>query len=384
MASQEQVDVSSGESDEGALLLLGLICLLVGMVLWVWSECNWYEVQSSLREGISKVISIRPDIVNPDMDRELVHVKGKLLSESMVYDNLFGIRVRGLKLERSVEMLQWVESEREGKEGESKKYSYSKEWRSKVVDSSKFHQQGYNNPHWMRFEDRTFTADPIKLGAFELPKEIVDLIPWSWGEQFHPELCNIPDEDLQRLARNVGNGSNRAVYIGNYTSPSVGDHRVTFKLIPEQNVSLVAQQTGSSFQKYIGDILLLEQGEMEALAMFESAKDELTGDATALRIGGGVLVLVGLALLDVLGFSGMLVSTAVAVLDLVLFCWRADSFKGTFQKLHHENPKRFLGYESVPPVPAPSPEDAGIDGDILRADPLMPPKASAPPAEFDR
>ena len=111
----------------------GALLLLISILVVVFNEFRWKEQQAALREGISKVISIRPDFVNPAMDQELVHVKGKLESDSQVYDDLFGIRLRGLKLGRSVEMLQWVEREEES-EGESKKYSYSREWRSNIVD----------------------------------------------------------------------------------------------------------------------------------------------------------------------------------------------------------------------------------------------------------
>jgi len=50
-----------------------------------------------------------------------------------------------LKLNRSVEMLQWTQSKTE-EEGKGVKLVYKIDWKSVVVDSDKFRDKNYTNP----------------------------------------------------------------------------------------------------------------------------------------------------------------------------------------------------------------------------------------------
>ena len=61
-----------------------------------------------------------------------------------------------LKLNRSVEMLQWTQSKSE-EEGKGVKLVYKIDWKSVVVDSDKFRDKNYTNPFKsFVFENKVF------------------------------------------------------------------------------------------------------------------------------------------------------------------------------------------------------------------------------------
>jgi hypothetical protein len=61
-----------------------------------------------------------------------------------------------LKLNRSVEMLQWTQSKTE-EEGKGVKLVYKIDWKSVVVDSDKFRDKNYTNPFKsFVFENKVF------------------------------------------------------------------------------------------------------------------------------------------------------------------------------------------------------------------------------------
>ncbi len=54
-------------------------------------------------------------------------------------------------------------------------YTYNKKWASSPIDSGDFkHPEGHENPGAMLAEGEAFTAAEVTLGAFTVPKGIVD------------------------------------------------------------------------------------------------------------------------------------------------------------------------------------------------------------------
>jgi hypothetical protein len=66
---------------------------------------------------------------------------GDTSNEEPIYDSDFNVSVaNAVKLSRSVEMYQWVESSTTNNNVTT--YNYRQEWRSSVIDSGMFHQPG--------------------------------------------------------------------------------------------------------------------------------------------------------------------------------------------------------------------------------------------------
>ncbi len=92
------------------------------------------------------------------------------------------------------------------------------------------------------------------------------------------------------------------IYVGyNADSPQVGDVRITYKLLPLQDVSVVGKQTSGSFSTYTAkngrQILLATTGTKDAAAMFQTAQDENTLLTWGLRVLGIFLMFAGFSMI---------------------------------------------------------------------------------------
>ncbi|HSK09238.1 MAG TPA: TMEM43 family protein, partial [Vicinamibacterales bacterium] len=101
--------------------------------------------------------------------------------------------------------------------------------------------------------------------------------------------------------------------------PEVGDVRVRFEVTTPKAVSVIAVQRGSTFATYQAKagsgILLLEEGEVGAPEMFEAAQAANAVTTWLVRLGGFVVMFVGLLLIlrpiSVLGSVVPLVGTVL-------------------------------------------------------------------------
>jgi hypothetical protein len=152
-------------------------------------------------------------------------------------------------------MYQWVEEKKSetrkklgGGEETVTTYDYKKEWKGEPIDSSSFQETaGHDNPGAFPIDSMTFTADPVRVGAFTMSEEQLGHLndakdlPLAADAQvtFPAELGS-----ATRIDKGV-------VYAGDDpASPQVGDTRVSFQVVAPATVSLVGVQTGSSFAAY--------------------------------------------------------------------------------------------------------------------------------------
>ena len=280
-------------------VVFGLVLFVLAFPLLFWNEGRAVETARSLTEGAGIVTSISAEPVAPANEGRLVHVKGFSKTEEVLRDDTFGISETAVKLDREVEMFQWVESSSSstkkklgGSEVTTTSYDYTREWRSDFLDSSRFESpDGHENPQALPYESKSFTASSVKLGAFELsPSQVARL------DRREVLPVNSPSGPLPPRAR-VHDG---LLFIGrNPASPEVGDVRVRFTVVRPGAVSVVARQVGASFEPYRaeagGSVFLLEEGLASADAMFESAEAANTTLTWGLRLFGFGLMFFGLA-----------------------------------------------------------------------------------------
>jgi hypothetical protein len=268
-------------------VLVGLLLFFVSFPLLWWNEGRAVQTARSLDEGAGAVVTVQADKIDPAQQGKLVHLAGLAQTTETLRDEDFGVAQPAIKLVRSVEMYQWVEAKKTetekklgGSEEKKTVYRYEKQWSATRQDSSQFKEpNGHSNPA-LKVEPRTWVAQNVTVGAFTLPRAMVDGIgpatPLALGQQ---DLAKLTPE-FQALARVSGGaiilrpGAQSASF--DPTSPEIGDHRVGFSVVPAAEVSLVAKQSGSSFEPYqtkAGDpISLIRPGKLTAEAMFQSAE----------------------------------------------------------------------------------------------------------------
>ena len=94
-------------------VLVGIVLLVAGTALLWWNEGDFVATGDALNEA-QAVTQELGDItrLDPSKNGELVHASGPTKTEDIVKDNVFGIAINAVRLERKVEFYQWVESSR--------------------------------------------------------------------------------------------------------------------------------------------------------------------------------------------------------------------------------------------------------------------------------
>lgn len=182
MAVEEVTTESWGSRLGGSLkgVLVGAGLFVAGIPLLFWNEGRAVKTTKALEEGEAVCVSVpNVDSVDALNEGKLIHATGTAVTQDVLSDDLFsGISMKAMKLRRSVEYYQWVEtsSTREEKQvgGSVKKittYSYSTKWVNSPVDSSSFKEPGHNNTvFYQGADDKTIQAENASFGAFTLTK----------------------------------------------------------------------------------------------------------------------------------------------------------------------------------------------------------------------
>lgn len=244
-----------------------------------------------------------------------------------------GISVNAIQLRRTVEMYQWRERENtrtvtgsDGKKRKETTYTYEKVWSERPIDSSRFRQADRNNPATMPFEGKTVQAKRVTVGDFALPAgyigQMTDFTPLPPDQV----MAALPPELAERAAVR-----DDAVYIAqNPDSPRVGDLRIRYGVVEPGPVTIVAAQSGNSFQPYQspvgGTIEEFRSGTHTADAVFGQAQKRNTTLTWLLRVGGFALMFIGLLLvlrplsvaLDVVPFLGNLAGKGVTLIAFLI------------------------------------------------------------------
>lgn len=142
------------------------------------------QTARSLDEGLALVVAVDADHVDRANQGRLVHVSGQLSRVPLLVDEDLGVAEPGLRLERVVEMYQWHEKERTerhkdayGNEHSRTTYTYTEQWSSTPIDSSRFAHGGYNNPANWPYISKLVGARSAALGAFQLREQELGQLP---------------------------------------------------------------------------------------------------------------------------------------------------------------------------------------------------------------
>lgn len=315
-------------------ILVGLILFAAAFPLLFWNEGRAVKRYKTLKEGGGKVVSVSADRIDPELDGQLVHVTGEAVTEDVLTDPTFGVQTRALKLRRTVEMFQWQESRRTETEkkvggGERKVtiYDYHRTWSDRLIDSSSFKQpMEHRNPPTMPIGSQTWTAEPVTLGAYTLPRSLVDDI-----SAYRPLDVEGSDGELKTIGDRTCEPAEDGYYCGfNSGTPEIGDLRIYYREVPPMTVSLVARQQGDTFSAYQtqagGTISLLRTGVHSAEAMFQQAQTRNKWLTWLLRGAGLLVMAIGLGMIfkplsvvaDVIPFVGSLVAAGTGMVAFLL------------------------------------------------------------------
>ncbi len=286
-------------------IFIGMLLVALALGLLFWNEGRAVKRYKTLKEGGGTVVTIAADQAgSAESEGRLVHVSGQAATDETLTDPEFGVSTQALKLRRRVEMYQWHESSRSeerkklgGGTETTTTYSYERQWSSSPVSSAGFKQpDGHTNPVEMAYRSRGFAAAKVLVGSFTLPPGLTAMI--NKYSSFAPDADAPLPAGLENKVIRQGNG----FYIGsNPATPAVGDLRIVYSRVLPVEVSIIAQQTGTTFRPFQteagGTIELLETGIVDADAMISKAQQSNTTLAWLLRAGGLLFLFIGLRMI---------------------------------------------------------------------------------------
>jgi hypothetical protein len=315
-------------------VLFGAILFIVSIPLLFWNEGRAVHTAQSLAEGKGVVVDTLPDRVSPALDKHLVHITGTAVTDDVLKDDDFGVTVQAIKLARKAEIYQWEEKEtsetrnKTGGDSETiRKWDYNKVWSPEPINSSSFKKSGHDNTGALSTPSRQQMAKDVKVGAFKLPPMLIDQF-----YDFEPlPVTNEAESTLPSGQQGRFQIRNQGFYHGkNPDQPEIGDIRVSFEVVRPGTVSIVAQQTGDTFEAYKahagGTIAWLKSGSLSAADMFAAKETENTIITWLLRGVGFLLMAFGLGmcfsplavLADVLPFLGDLMRMGTGLFAAVI------------------------------------------------------------------
>lgn len=311
-----------GDSIKG--ILFGLILFIGSFVLLWWNEGEAVRKFKELNEVSLAAVEVASETIREGNEGSLVHTTGKATTPNVLVDPVFELSAQAIRLRRSVEMYQWRENQsRETRTrlggGEETVITYSHEtvWSGNLINSSGFEDPSPErvNPAAMPYDDWSAVASQVNLGSFSLDDALVRGM--NFYESLPPRQVTLP-ENAQT--------SGQYIYIGqNPASPAVGDTRITFQIVPESNVSVIAQQRNAILTPWRSsrqsNFFIIRQGNLTLEQMIQDAEDAVRTLAWILRGVGWLVMFIGLNMIfrplsvigDVIPFLGRLVGGGIAI-----------------------------------------------------------------------
>jgi hypothetical protein len=326
-------------------VLVGIVLFIGAFPLLFWNEQRAVRRYDALTEAETQVESISGMEIDPQNEGMLLHFSVDVVNGGgPISDPIFGVQCNSttdcLVLHRYAEMYQWDEEvsttskETDGTKTSTKTYIYNKQWMKYHVNSENFNNRngGYDNPSSMRFEAYTVSADPILIGAYELPQELVSKVDLFPGNAFDVDLTDISDESLRSEAKYSNSTGGYYFGLGNETStPQIGDQRVWFTETPPSRITIVGVQSNNTLSAFVsetgtgGDVLLFKQGNYTAVEMFDAAENENKATAWLLRFAGFGVMSLGLWLVlrpievfaDIIPILGDIIGCGISFISIL-------------------------------------------------------------------
>ncbi|CAD8175563.1 unnamed protein product [Paramecium pentaurelia] len=251
---------SSDDESDSDSVIGPIFAFLIGFVMIVSAfPCLWFNErrmaisETRLLAARRTCQSVNAAEIDPRMEGQLIHVKGKLTTNDVITDPQFDLEVKNcVKLRRKVETYQWVQKSREEGSKKNKRtvYYYESEWSSKIQGSYPNHE---NRREDLTVQDQEFTAENVYIGAYKLTdylkSKAVDYIQVDSISQQHCESAKM--EFLSRTQIYINYDGKYIYFRKSENQDSIGDQRVLFEKVPCNYAAIVARQYKESFKPYL-------------------------------------------------------------------------------------------------------------------------------------
>lgn len=304
-------------------VLVGIVLFLVGFPVLFLNEGRAVTATKTNEEGAASVVEAQPGAVDPAQDGKLVHMVGEATTQDVLKDETYGVAETAIRLDRTIEMFQWVEhvethDEKKlgGKIERTTTYTYSKQWCDRAVPSDGFKEQGHvNPPAQIALGDTSQRAKNVTLGVRRLTDSQISRIGGS--APFKTLYKPVATNEFFEIS-------------GTVPEPKVGDVRVTFSAVRPHEITVVAAQSGDSFMSYTAKtgktISHVMEGAIDAAGVFAAAERGNKFLTWILRLLGFALMFFGVSMVlgplrtlaDVVPFIGKIVGFGIGVVAFMV------------------------------------------------------------------
>lgn len=366
-------------------IMAGIIMFIAGTALIWWNEDRTKKTADMLDEAQEVCVDVESvKTVDPALNGSLIHATANAITPDTIADTQFAeVRSNAIRINREVEYYQYVEeshTETKEKVGGTKEeittYTYKKQWTSSPVNSGDFHDPAYQGKNFVKaqFEDTDVYASTVNFGAYTFTEQMIRSIGGAKPMDIAISDATLADLSMQadpsrsstrntneyyntsstnafnnyqgeEGTANVDNNSSHpyanmsgqgTIYIGRgAASPEIGDVKVSFTYVPSDvPVSILAKVNGSSFSSWQAknkkQLLVVTAGSLTSEEMFQSERDTNDLIKWLCRIGGLLLIIMGLrSMFSILGaifnfvpFLAHIVNAGVGLVCGVLgFAW---------------------------------------------------------------
>lgn len=268
----------------------GIIFVIIGIVILVINERgNVINIRDN-KELQNAYVDVVSETVDKDSEGKLIATSGKLdYNNETLTDTKFNISISTPLLERKVEVYQWEEETEE--RDDQTTYNYNKVWSDEVIDSTKFKKEsGHSNPEAKPFENASYKASELKVGAYKLSNAFATSIN-----------TNKTIEDLTNATIPEGYQVN-GKYLTNsedVEAPAIGDVRISFEYASYTDVSVMGKQSNGTIVEYTtkkgSNFTYFVEGTHDGSYMLNAKEKSDKAMKWILRFLGTILIMVGIA-----------------------------------------------------------------------------------------
>ena len=305
-----------------ASIPIGIFLVIFGVFSLASNEKANVNNIKSVKELRDQIIDISSSKIDAKNDGKLVALSGKLeYGEIPLVDTTFNVTAKAPKLERVVEMYEWVETATE--KDDKITYTYSKDWSDKIIDSSEFNTStNHENPAVMPIEGTVITVeDDLKVGAFTLIDSFKDQIQ---TDDSYRDFTNVVLPEGYIIDNKYITNSADA------TNPQVGDIRISYKIANYSSVSVLGKQIDNTIGAYDtktnSTFAKLYKGTKNSTQMINSIESGNKFSKWTRRLFGALLIIFGLSLIlgpvttliGYIPFLGNIVNSMIGVISFIL------------------------------------------------------------------
>ncbi|MEK7634239.1 MAG: TMEM43 family protein [Patescibacteria group bacterium] len=317
-------------------IFIGFLLVIGAIILLFWNEGRTVKTEQNLKEGFSVVVSVSPDKKDLKNEGKLIHFSGMTKSPDLLTDSEFEISANALKMQRVVEVYQWKEESKSktvqklgGGTETTTTYTYSKEWSDKLIDSSNFREaETHQNPSAKLFLDQEWISNEVTVGEYAISEDLLSALSGYQSFTIPQEMFDAKNTTSSAQLQLAGN----TIYYqtNNITTPEIGSTRISYEIIPPQDISVIYKQSGENLVPYQtkngSKISMIQLGKSTAEEMFKNAQESNKMMTWILRFVGAFLLFIGfqmiLGVLPVVGsvipFIGNIIGAGVGLVSFLL------------------------------------------------------------------